>query len=514
MNKLKYLSFLFAALVSVGCMFTSCDDDDDNFPIDEQIAGEYKGTLDIAMGGQDVMTGDPKNVEITKAAGNAITMALPEFSFQGMSLGSITLDHIVLSQEGANTYSFTDVRTLTLADPVGACSVESFGVITSNSFTINMEIVWNEISITVAYVGNRLNGTESADNALLAFWFDPSNEANAIVTSQADHLEAGQTTITFSVDENATDEQLAALVPTIQVSDGAEYTLGTSSYSKGKTVTVVAENGDVAVYTVKVASKTNTLKYTFDEWESVAGSGLSNAYDKPMPTNELATSAEGAGMLKLYGVTDVPVYKSTDDKVAGEAAAKFVTMDTSEKANKLVPAITSGTAFTGSFDLSPIMSGIFGGGDVDRLSSTRFGIPYDKKPLRFTGYYKYTPGEKFIDGTDYENIVTLDQVDECSIQAVLYEAATDDFVLTGHDINTSETRVAVAALPDGSAKAEWTAFDLEFEWLDGKTYDPTKSYKLAIVCSSSKEGDLFKGAGGSTLMLDELEVIGENVTAE
>ena len=501
MNKLKYLSFLFVALVSVGCMFTSCDDDDDNFPIDEQIAGEYKGTLDIAMGGGNVVTDDPKNVEITKAAGNAITMTLPEFSFQGMSLGSITLDHIVLSQEGANTYSFTDVRTLTLADPVGACSVESFGVITSNSFTINMEIMWNEISITVAYVGNRLNGTESADNALLAFWFDPSNEANAIVTSQADHLEAGQTTITFSVDENATDEQLAALVPTIQVSDGAEYTLGTSSYTLGKTVTVVAENGDVAVYTVKVEGRHNVLKYTFDEWETEYGS------EYPMPRAELASSLEGASMLAFMGITDKPLYKSADDKVAGEAAAKLVTMDTSEKASKLIPPITAGSVFTGSFDITPALKD-------DRLSSTKFGISYDKKPLRFTGYYKYTPGEKFIDGTDYKNIVTLDQVDECSIQAVLYEAATDDFVLTGHDINKSETRVAVAALPDGTAKAEWTAFDLEFEWLDGKSYDPAKSYKLAIVCSSSKEGDLFKGAGGSTLMLDELEVIGENVAAE
>ena len=506
MNKLKYLSFLFAALVSVGCMFTSCDDDDDNFPIDEQIAGEYKGTLDIAMGGQDVMTGDPKNVEITKAAGNAITMTLPEFSFQGMSLGSITLDHIVLSQEGANTYSFTDVRTMTLPSPVGECSVESFGVITSNSFTINMEIMWNEISITVAYVGNRLNGTESADNALLAFWFDPSNEANAIVTSQADHLEAGQTTITFSVDENATDEQLAALVPTIQVSDGAEYTLGTSSYSKGKTVTVVAENGDVAVYTVKVASKTNTLKYTFDEWETEYG----NEY--PMPRAELASSLEGASFISQYGK---PVLKSTDDKVAGDAAIKLVTLNTSLGTSILVPALTAGSVFTGSFNLIAAIG--------DKLKSTEFGIAYEKKPVRFKGYYKYTPGEIFINGEDENGkavttpaaVDTVEnKIDECAIQAVLYEAATDDFVLTGHDINESKTRVAVAALPDGTAKAEWTAFDLEFEWLDGKTYDPTKSYKLAIVCSSSKEGDHFKGAGGSTLMLDELEVIGENVTAE
>lgn len=50
--------------------------------------------------------------------------------------------------------------------------------------------------------------------------------------------------------------------------------------------------------------------------------------------------------------------------------------------------------------------------------------------------------------------------------------------------------------------------------LTGKAYETSKSYKLAIVCSSSKDGDSFMGAGGSTLILDELEVIGESVAAE
>lgn len=36
-----------------------------------------------------------------------------------------------------------------------------------------------------------------------------------------------------------------------------------------------------------------------------------------------------------------------------------------------------------------------------------------------------------------------------------------------------------------------------------------KSIKLAIVCSSSKEGDKFRGAANSTLIVDELEVVGE-----
>ena len=40
-------------------------------------------------------------------------------------------------------------------------------------------------------------------------------------------------------------------------------------------------------------------------------------------------------------------------------------------------------------------------------------------------------------------------------------------------------------------------------------YDSSKKYKMAIVCSSSKAGDSFKGAVNSTLFVDELEIIGE-----
>ena len=58
-----------------------------------------------------------------------------------------------------------------------------------------------------------------------------------------------------------------------------------------------------------------------------------------------------------------------------------------------------------------------------------------------------------------------------------------------------------------TAKVDYTYFEIPFEFL--KDYEEGAKYKLAIVCSSSKEGDLFKGAGGSTLILDELEVMGE-----
>mgnify|MGYP002996190355 CR=1 FL=1 len=54
---------------------------------------------------------------------------------------------------------------------------------------------------------------------------------------------------------------------------------------------------------------------------------------------------------------------------------------------------------------------------------------------------------------------------------------------------------------------EYTPFNIEFEYL--QEYDRNAKYKFAIVCSSSKDGDLFKGAGGSTLIVDEFEVICE-----
>lgn len=95
---------------------------------------------------------------------------------------------------------------------------------------------------------------------------------------------------------------------------------------------------------------------------------------------------------------------------------------------------------------------------------------------------------------------------------ILYEAVGadgKDVILTGVDINDSDYRVAVARLEDGTDKAEWTAFNVPFEYLEGKAYDKEKTYKLAIICSSSKEGDKFKGAVGSTLIVDELEVLGE-----
>ena len=517
----KNLFYLFALICSMS-LFTACSDDDDapdySKVIESEIAGNYKGSLTVTVEGT-TMPSEPQKIKIEKASPSAINLSLADFSFMGIAIGDVELKNCALSQNG-DTYTFTGTQELKV-DAL-SCTINAKGTVTNGAVKVDMDIDATvgglKQSVKVVYEGTRLTGSESSEAKIKTFSFDMSNEANAIVIEQP--VINDDNTITFRVDEAAVEADanvLKTLVPTFIVSDKA-----TASVESGKamnlsqdvTITVTAEDGTIATYIVKtpIKVKTAALEFDFEAWESVAAGFINYAYDKPKPTDVLATSSEGAAMMKLMvaGLTEMPVAKVTD-AFSGNYGAKLITLDTSEHTSTLVPALTSGSLFTGSFDLD------LSSEDIDRLAATKFGVAYDKKPLLFKGWYKYTAGEKYINGegvTKPEDVVIEEgKVDECSIMAVLYETENDEkgnnISLTGHDINNSPRRVAVAALSDGTNKSEWTPFNLEFKYLEGKAYEAGKEYQLAIVCSSSKEGDRFKGAGGSTLLLDELEVIGE-----
>lgn len=500
----KNLLFLFALICSMG-LFTACNNDDEpELPVEKDLAGAYKGDLGISINDQSLGSTIPQKVYISKSAlgENQLKLELKAFMFGTMNLGDIQVDPCLVTEKGG-TYSFSGSQTLTLADPIGTCPVTVEGSIEDGKIAINISVKVEALGqdVVAKFDGTKLSGSENTEAKITAFTFD-----DAIVTEQP-VIDDAKGTITFKVSDTATDDDLKALTPVIVISDKAIVSPATGvaqNFSAGKSVTytVIAEDGTVKAYQVSMAGSQNILKYSFEEWTTVGADKAE--HEEPLPKEQLASSVEGASLLFLYGVEGFPVYK-TDDKKEGNYAIKLVTMDTSAQANGLVPAITAGSLFTGKFDLNYMDWTTF-----DKLNCTRFGISYDKKPLRLKGWYKYTPGTKFLDGSDSNNIVEVpNKVDECAIQAVLYKIGNDDDVLTGHTINNSPERVAIAALQDGTAKADYTSFDIPFTYLEGKSYEEGAKYKLAIVCSSSKEGDYFKGAGGSTLILDELEIIGE-----
>ena len=93
-------------------------------------------------------------------------------------------------------------------------------------------------------------------------------------------------------------------------------------------------------------------------------------------------------MLKIMQVslTEMPVSKSTDAK-SGSYAAKLVTLDTSSKTSSLIPALTAGSLYTGTFELN-LTEG------VDRLAATKFGVPYDKRTIIFERMVQIYSGRK------------------------------------------------------------------------------------------------------------------------
>ena len=195
-----------------------------------------------------------------------------------------------------------------------------------------------------------------------------------------------------------------------------------------------------------------------------------------------------------------------DNGVEGKCV-KLTTCSTGSLGALVGMPIAAGNIFFGQFNVSAAMS--------NPLAATQFGIKCNRKPLRMSGYYRYEPGEQLQDGKE-----NIDGTDEMDIYAIFYEN-TDVFgraVMMDGNISKDNfihpQMVALARIEDHSAKSEWTRFELEFDYgRYGKSVDETRlsagGYNIAIVMSSSIGGASFRGAVGSTLYVDEIELVFE-----
>ena len=103
------------------------------------------------------------------------------------------------------------------------------------------------------------------------------------------------------------------------------------------------------------------------------------------------------------------------------------------------------------------------------------------------------------------------QRDDFAIYAVLYEVTSQEPYLDGTNSLTSSKIVLKAELENRKETDQWTSFAIDFKSVDGRKIDENKleagKYNLAIIMSSSKDGAVFNGAVGSTLYVDEIELI-------
>lgn len=483
-------------------LFTACSSDDEPaYPIDQEIAGTYKGALNIELGGNNIGKDLPKNVSLTKATDNKINLELKNFSFGATSLGNIVLSNCEVKKNG-NTYMFTSSQTLTTLPPaIGNCPITVNGTVTDGKLNVKLVITVSKLGqvVNVVYDGVRLKGNESSEAKIKSFTFD-----SPIVTEQP-VIDEANGTITFKVSEKATDDELK-LTPAITVSDKATITPAASvkqdfSGTNSVVYTVVAEDGTIKEYRVSVAGRNSVVAYNFEDWKY--DTSLYGEEDKIHMATGWASCNNAVALIKkmgsFAGITYEGEYplRPITDHVSGNFAALLESVDTKGGSlmGQKIPKVTAGTIFLGAFDAFA--------GLADPMNTTKFGISYDKKPLTVKGFFKYTPGDQYFDANGQ---LVAAKKDTCSISAVLYEVQNDSETLNGSTIYTSDKVVATAMFTNARAD-QFTPFQLNMVYR--KEFNPTKKYKFTIIFSSSKDGASYNAAVGSRLIVDDVMVINQ-----
>lgn len=507
----KNLFWMFLLLCAVSFLPSCSDDDDDKREIvGTEFDGVYKGTLDVKAPTLEIdVKNIPQKVYITKMGENLFKLQLKNFSFGEFNLGTIEASDLVVVKNG-NSCTFNGNDELDLI--VGKCKVDISGSIVEKNADITIGVTvldgtFKDLKVDVKFAGTKMAADQSSEAKISSFTINTDPLTEATINGK---------NITFDVADTIDD---FTFTPTIEISAGAKITPESGKAQNFATpvkYTVVSEDGITTVeYTVSIIKKAS---FDFEEWVT----DEQNGFFTPVGTFGSTNGGSAIVYSMLEGLktevptVEVPEYcvRPTDDAKVGEKAALLQTIDLTQAKADLVehagpfggiiaqmcPNLTSGSLFLGTFQLTDL---------TNPLTSTKFGAPYAKKPIKFTGWYKYTPGEVF---KDENNDPVEGKIDECAIYAVLYEAEDaegNEVILDGTNINTSDLVILRAELEDGTAKDDWTHFELDFKPMNNKEFDANKAYKLVFVCSSSKEGDLYRGAGGSTLTVDDLEIIVE-----
>jgi hypothetical protein len=158
--------------------------------------------------------------------------------------------------------------------------------------------------------------------------------------------------------------------------------------------------------------------------------------------------------------------------------------------------LTAATLFTGKFNLAGATSN-----PTDPREATIFGTPFKFKPTAMQFKFKYQAGEKYIQATlndpsDIFGGFTVSEIegkDQCSIYAILEKRDDNETI-----------EIARAELFSETTQDVLTQTTILFNYTSDE--DPTH---ITVVFASSKGGDLWKGAVGSTLTVENLKLIYE-----
>lgn len=236
-----------------------------------------------------------------------------------------------------------------------------------------------------------------------------------------------------------------------------------------------------------------TDTYLYDVFYEIASDG-SDIMD--WASGNAGFALTGTGKLQSESF---PTYSIADGKIG--KGVMLETKKTGKLGESVKMPLAAGNLFMGVFDFTKALT--------NPLEATQLGLPYDYAPTFLKGYYKYKAGDTF----EEEGKPVGGKKDTWDVYAIFYETDANTKTLDATNRFTHPNLISIARIADKDRKEtdEWTEFYIPFVNQPGKSIDKDKlnagRYNLSIVFSSSIDGDYFKGAPGSVLCIDEVEII-------
>ena len=326
------------------------------------------------------------------------------------------------------------------------------------------------------------------------------------------------------------EEQLSSLIPTFILTPGAtisddgvprdfsekqiyRVTSEDKKYWKDYEITFFKSEFEIPTFS---ECRFDTASFRFSYYESFSDTKPYHRFFEVDSTNAkfYIWDSGNAGFAMTAGTAPAENYPTSVAPVGKVGTgARLVTRSTGGLGAMFGMPIAAGNLFLGYLNVGIATS--------RPLEATQFGIQTKiDKPVKIGLWAKYKAGAEYKNRAG--NVLPITDTPE--IYAVLYEPKKDErgnpVRLDGTNIKTADNIVLIAGTTaelvekikvDDIDAAEYIYMEIPFE--ARKEFELSKQengdYYITIVFSSSTRGDLFEGAVGSTLCVDEVTFITE-----
>lgn len=301
---------------------------------------------------------------------------------------------------------------------------------------------------------------------------------------------------------------LTSQAPVFSLSPGATISpkSGTNlDFTNPQFYTVTSEDGhSQKIYEVQYITTAIGSKYSF-EHVRIENNKFDVFYEINQENQNIMDWASGNSGFSLTGTAANPDDYPTARLAAGKEGqgVKLITRSTGNLGATMGKPMAAGNLFMGEFDLANSI--------INPLKSLRLGMPVEIVPYAVKGFFKYKAGNVYKEG----NIENPNKKDSWDCYAIFFETDSKLKYLDGTNKFTHENVIAIARISSEARieTEEWTSFHIPFVFKDNWKLDEQKlrdgKYSITLVFTSSIDGDTFAESEGSTLLIDEVEIIHE-----